>query len=176
MILCFSGWGWVQTATLIRLLHTFLHGWIVISSWRMLNRASKGLSPWFRCLQQGRYVRLLVWWSSCRDKRPMQPFHDGRSHCKPLFNIWTTYMVPVSAIRGATNILTLTPQPDSSQGYLSNTIDLNASRCFTCRLFNLMLEVIVAAIYWNLFSVYSGCLNFCNGSCASLCIIDVFRD
>jgi len=39
-----------------------------------------------------------------------------------------------------------------------------------------MLEVIIAAIYRYLMSVYSGCLNFCNGSCASLCIIDVSRD
>jgi len=39
-----------------------------------------------------------------------------------------------------------------------------------------MLEVIAAAIYRNLMSLYVGCLNFCNGSCASLCIIDVSRD
>ena len=39
-----------------------------------------------------------------------------------------------------------------------------------------MLEVIFAAIYRNLMSVYSGCFNFCNGSCASLCIINVSRD
>jgi len=39
-----------------------------------------------------------------------------------------------------------------------------------------MLEVIIAAIYRNLRSVYSGCLNFCNGSCATMCIIDISRD
>jgi len=50
------------------------------------------------------------------------------------------------------------------------------SNCFTCRLFDLIFEVIVAAIYRNLMSVYSGCLNFCNGSYASLCIINVPRD
>jgi len=39
-----------------------------------------------------------------------------------------------------------------------------------------MFEVIVAVIYRNLMCVYSRCLHFCNGSCASLCIIDVSRD
>jgi len=39
-----------------------------------------------------------------------------------------------------------------------------------------MLEVIVAEIYSNLMSVYSGCHNFSNRSCASLCIIHVSRD
>jgi len=39
-----------------------------------------------------------------------------------------------------------------------------------------MLEVIIAAIYRTLINVYSGCLNFGNGSCASLCIINVSRD
>jgi len=48
--------------------------------------------------------------------------------------------------------------------------------CFTCRLFDSMLEVIVAAIYRNLMSVYSGCLDHCNESRASLYIIDVSRD
>ena len=48
--------------------------------------------------------------------------------------------------------------------------------CFTCRLFDSMLEVIIAAIYTNLMSVYSGCLNYCNWSCAALCISGVSRD
>jgi hypothetical protein len=39
-----------------------------------------------------------------------------------------------------------------------------------------MDEVIIAAIYTTLMSVYSGCLNFCDGSCASLIIIDVSSD
>ena len=47
---------------------------------------------------------------------------------------------------------------------------------FECRLFDSMLEVIVATLYRHLMSVYSGCLNFCYGSCASLCIIAVSRD
>jgi len=39
----------------------FWHRWSVFSSSRMLNRALQGFLPWFRRLQLGRYVRLLVW-------------------------------------------------------------------------------------------------------------------
>jgi hypothetical protein len=39
-----------------------------------------------------------------------------------------------------------------------------------------MLEVIVAAIQRNLINVYSGCLNFYYGSCASLYRIHISRD
>jgi hypothetical protein len=46
----------------------------------------------------------------------------------------------------------------------------------TCRLFDSMLDLIMVVIYRNLISVYSGCLNFGNRSCASLCIRDVSRD
>jgi hypothetical protein len=39
-----------------------------------------------------------------------------------------------------------------------------------------MLEVISAAIYIHLISIYSGCFNFYNGSSVSLYIINVSRD
>jgi hypothetical protein len=39
-----------------------------------------------------------------------------------------------------------------------------------------MLEVIIAAIYGDLISVYSGRFNFCNGSLPRLYIIDVSRE
>jgi hypothetical protein len=56
----------------------------------------------------------------------MQPLHDG-SYCnKPLFGVGTTYIVPIRTIQGAVHLLLLTPQPDRSQWYLSNMIDLNA--------------------------------------------------
>jgi len=61
MIHCFSGWGRDQTATLGQLLDGFPHSWSFFSSSRMLHWALKGFLPWFKCLQQGRYVRLLVW-------------------------------------------------------------------------------------------------------------------
>jgi len=106
----------------------------------------------------------------------MQPLNDGSYCCKPLFSVGITYIVLISVIQRAVYLLLLTSQLDSLQWYLSNTIDLNAFNLFTCRWFHSMLEVIVAAIYSHPISVYSGCLDFCNGSCASLCIIDVSRD
>jgi len=47
---------------------------------------------------------------------------------------------------------------------------------FTGRSFHSMLGVIVAPIYWNLMTVFSGWLHLCYASWASLCIIDVSRD
>jgi len=61
---------------------------------------------------------------------PMQPLHDGSYRRKPLFGVGTSYIVPISAIQGAVHLLPLTPQPDSSRWYLSNTIDLNAFNLF----------------------------------------------
>jgi len=105
----------------------------------------------------------------------MQLLYDGSYSCKPPFCDGTTYIVLISTIQGAVHLLLPTPQPDNWWWYLSNTIDLNA--------FNLFYMYIVRLDAWsnrcsdrNLMSVYSGCLNFCNGSCASLCIINVSRD
>jgi len=60
MIQCFSGWGQLWIATVSQLLDAFLHSWSVFSSSRMLNRALEGYLPWFRHLQQGWYVKMLV--------------------------------------------------------------------------------------------------------------------
>jgi hypothetical protein len=57
---------------------------------------------------------------------PIQPLHNGSNCHKPLFGVRTTYIIPLCAIKGAVHHLSLTPQPDSSRWYLSNTIDLNA--------------------------------------------------
>jgi len=111
-----------------------------------------------------------------RHQHAMQPLNDGKYRCKPVFRVRTTYIIPRCATQGAIHHLPLTPLAEISRWYLSNTIDFTVFNFFTCRLFNLMLEVIVAEIYRNLMSVYSGCLNFCNASCTSLCIIDVSRD
>jgi hypothetical protein len=60
----------------------------------------------------------------------MEPSHHG-SYCRnPRCGLGTTYIVPISAIEGAVNLLPLTPQPDSLRRYLSNTIDLNAFNLF----------------------------------------------
>ena len=60
----------------------------------------------------------------------MQLLHDGSDCCNPHFGVGTTYIVPISAIQGAVHVLPLTPQPDSSLWYLSNTIDFNAFNLF----------------------------------------------
>jgi hypothetical protein len=49
-----------------------------------------------------------------RDQPLMQHLHDASNHHKPLFGVGTTYIVPISAIKGAVNHLPLTPPPDTS--------------------------------------------------------------
>jgi len=63
---CFSGWGRVRITTWSRLRDAFRQSWSVFSSWRMLNRVLKGFMQRIRCLQQGRYVSMLVWCLSRR--------------------------------------------------------------------------------------------------------------
>jgi hypothetical protein len=65
-----------------------------------------------------------------RHQPPMQLLHHGSYHHKPLFGVGTTYIVPISTIQAAVHLLPLILQPDSSQWYLSNTIDLNALNLF----------------------------------------------
>jgi len=74
-------------------------------------------------------------------QRPMQPLHNGCYCIKPLCSVETTYIIPIRAIQGAVHFLLLTPQPDGSQWYLSNMIELNV--------FNFVLHV----------DYSTGCLN-----------------
>jgi len=55
---------------------------------------------------------------------PMQPLHDGGHLCKPLFGVWTIYIIPISANQGALHFLPLPLQPDRTWRHLRNTIDL----------------------------------------------------
>jgi hypothetical protein len=66
MIQCFSGWGRVRIATLSRLRDAFPHARSVFSLPRMLNHALNSFLPSLTYLQQGQYIRLLVWWLSRR--------------------------------------------------------------------------------------------------------------
>jgi len=60
----------------------------------------------------------------------MEPLGDG-SHCQePLLSVGMTYIVPISTTQGAVHCVLLTPQPDSSQWYLSNRIDLRCLNVF----------------------------------------------
>ena len=65
-----------------------------------------------------------------RHQPPMQRLYDGSYDCKPCFGVGTTDIVPISAIPGAVHLLPLMPQPDSSEWYVSNTIDFNAFNLF----------------------------------------------
>jgi len=76
-----------------------------------------------------------------RHQPQMQRLHDGSYHCEPLFSVWTTHIVPIGAIQGAVPYLLLTPQPDSSPWYLSNTINFNA--------FNLFYMLIIRLDAWS---------------------------
>ena len=60
----------------------------------------------------------------------IQPLYMGSYRHKPLFGIRHTYIVPLSIIHGNEYLLPLTPQPDSTRWYLSNTIDLKAFNLF----------------------------------------------
>jgi hypothetical protein len=65
-----------------------------------------------------------------RHHPPMQPLHNGSYCCMPRFGVGITFFVPISITSRALHLLPQMQQPDSSQWYLSNTIDLNASNLF----------------------------------------------
>jgi len=177
MIQCFSGWGWVWIATLGGLLHAFPPGWTVSLSSRMLNGALKGILPWFRRLQQSRFVWLPVWWLAWRG---IKLWCNPYAMDAPIGSLISVSERHISSQYARSKQLYTFSHWRRTQiacgGTWATWLTWILSICFTCRLFNLMLEVIVAATYRNLISVYSGCLKFCNGSCASLCIIDGARD
>ena len=177
LLQCFSGWGWVQIATARQLQDTFLHGWSVFSLSRMLYRALKGFFPLVQTFATGP-ISETAGTVIAEERNPplIQLLHDASYRCKYLFGVGTTYILLISVIPGAVHLLPLMPQPDSLWWYWAIQLTWMISNCVTCRLFDLMLEVLIAAIYRNMMSVYSGCLNICNGSCASLCIINASRD
>jgi len=164
MIQCFSGWGGVWIATWSRLLDPFPPVWSVILLSKMLIQGLKGFKPWFWPLHQGRYVRLLVWWWSTRliDLRCNACMKKATvvrlfSVLEPLISylyVWS--MGLYTCFRWHRSEI-------SWSGTWATRLTWMHSICFTCRLFNLMLEVIISAIYRYLMSVYSGCLNFVMG-------------
>jgi len=177
MIQCFSGLGRVHIGTFRRLLDAFPHSWSVFSWLRTLNRVLQGFLSWFGYLWQGPYVRLLVRWLSRR---------GINLRCDPCMMaatfvrlIWLSEPLIFSLHAWSKELYTFFPSrrcPIAHDGTWATRLIWMVSICFTYRLFDSMLEVIIALIYRNLMSVYSGCLNFCNGSCASLYIIEVSRD
>jgi len=53
----------------------------------------------------------------------MQYLHKESHHGKPLPSVGTPYIISLSTIESAVHLLPLTPQPESTQWYLSNMID-----------------------------------------------------
>jgi len=136
-----------------------------------------GYLPWFRRLQQGRYVRLLVWWLSSRD------FNLRWFPCMMETTVIHLYLAlePLILSLSAWSVgwyafFCWHHSQIARGGIWATLLTLLLSICFTCRLVDSMLQPIIAAIYRNQISGYSWCLNFWNGTCAHLCIIDVSRD
>jgi len=174
-IQCFCAWGWVQIDTLHRLLDAFPHTWSVFLSSRMLNWALMCYLHWFRCLQLGGYVRLLVWWLSSRVINLQYNPCTMEATILSLFSA----LEPLISLAPSKELYTIICWCCRQREHIDSwAIQLTwlLSICFTCTLFGSMLEVMIAAKYRNLMRVFSGCPNFCYGSCASLCIIDVSRD
>jgi len=177
LIQCLSGWGQVWIATLSCLLDAFPHSQSVLSSLRMLNRVLQGFLPWLRHLQQGQHIRLLVWSFSRR---------DINIHCNPctmetmVLSVFSLSEPLLSSLLAESmwlyTLLGWRRSQIACGGSWATRLTGMLSICFTCRLLESMLEVIVAVIYRNLLSIYSGCLNFSYRSCASLCISDVSKD
>jgi len=65
-----------------------------------------------------------------RHQPAMQSMRDESCRHEPFFGVQSTYIVPISVVQAAVNLLPLTLQPHSSRWYLSNMIDLNASNVF----------------------------------------------
>ena len=144
---------------------------------RMLNPALEGFLPWFSRLRQAQYFRLLVWWLSMWDINLRCNCCKMEATVVRLFSELESSISSLSAWsrRLYTFILWRRSQQPCS-GTWATQLTWMLGICFTCRLFDSMLEIIVAVIYRKLMSVHSGYLNFCYGSCASLCIIDLSRD
>jgi hypothetical protein len=137
----------------------------------------KGFVPWSRCLQQGRYVWLLVWWLSRRGINLQCNPSTMEATIVILFSVPKTLIS--SWLARSKELYTFFRWPCSQiarLGTWATQLTCMLSICFTCRLFNSILEVIVAVMFRHLINVYSGCLHFCTGSHASLYIIDVSRD
>lgn len=129
----------------------------------MLNGVLKGFLPWFRYLQQRQCVRLLESWLSRRGIN-----HQGNP---------CTMEAIIKSIISALEPIISAPLAWSEELYTLCCWRRSQITCggtwvtlltwmhaiyFTCRVFDSMLEVILAAIYSNLMSVYPECLNFGN--------------
>ena len=137
MIHCFSGWGRVRKATLSRQQDAFPHSWSVYSSSRMLNRALKGFLSWFRHLQQGQYVRLLVW---CLSRRCINLRYNPCTMEATVVNLCSVLKPLISSLYARSKELYTLSRWHRSQiargGTWATLLTWVLSICFTCRLFD----------------------------------------
>jgi len=177
VIQCFSGWGrvWITTSSWLR--DSFPHSWRFFALSRMLNRVLKRFLRWSRRLQHGRYVRLLECWLLWRG---IKLRCNSCTMEATIVSLFSASEPLISSLQAQSKELYTFLRWRRSQiargGTWATWLTSMLSLCFPCWLFNLMFEVMVAPIYRNLRSVYSGCLKFCNGCCASMYIIVGSRD
>ena len=177
LIHCFSGWGLVWIAILSQQLEAFPYMCRVIVSSRMPNHAWNGIMPVIRSWQLGNYIELREWWWIRRDIN--LHFMPGMIQAT-VVGLVCESEIPILCLYAWFKRLYIVYCWHCSLigcgGMWATRLTWMLSTCFTCWLFNSMLEVNVPAIYRNLISVYTGCHNFCYGSCAYLCTIEGTRD
>jgi len=143
----------------------------------MLNQAFQGFLPCFRHWQLGECARLLVWWLSMRHNNLLCNPCATEATVVSRFPVSEQHMSSIWAqSQGLYNFFHWHCSQVAHGGTWATQLTWMLSNCSMCIFFNSMLEVIIAVMYSNPRSVLSGCLNFCYGSCASLCIINVSRD
>jgi len=177
MIQCFSGWGQVRIAILCRLLDILQYSWIAFLLWRVLNWVLMGILPWFRHLQQGRCVRLLVWWLL---KKAINLQYNPCTMEATIVWLFSASQSLILSLQVQFKVLytficwhhSHIPCSGTCQTQLTWMLSIS----ITCRLFDSMRAEFVAVISRHLIGVFSRCFNFCYGRCIRLCIIDVTRN
>jgi hypothetical protein len=153
LIQCFLGWKGVHITTWSRLRDTFPQGWNVSLSSRMPNRALKGFLPSLRCLEQGRYVILRVWWLWRRGINFWCNLCTIEAASISLFSALEPLLSSLYVRSEELYIFFLWRRSQIAHtGTWVTQLTWVVSLCCTCRLFDSMLKVIIAAIYWNLMS------------------------
>jgi len=156
MFQCFCWWVRVWIPTLSQMQDAFSHSWSVSSSSRMLNRALSCFLHWFIRLQQGQYVRLLVrwfWrryinlpWNLCTMQATIVSLFSAAE--PPILSQYVRFNGLYTFFRWRLSQI-------ACGGTWATRLTWMLWICFTCRLLDSMLEVIVAAISTNLMSLNS---------------------
>jgi len=173
----FSESGRLCIATISCLSDAFPYDWGGMSSSRMLNWALMCCLRWSRLLQPCWDVWLLVW----RMLRSGINLRCNPSMLNGIIGSFLSTLEPLISFLYAWSkelytISSWCHSQTARSGTSATRLTWILATCVTCRVLDSMLEGIIAVIYRNLISVYSGCFNFCNRCCANLCIMNVSRD